>query len=90
MTCTHWTNAQAKDGGRCSLKAKTVSFGVCRLCPENTAPGAFPPAKNILQKLRIGTHIAEATTAIGIKPCGGCKRRAQILNGDKPDLDSNN
>ena len=67
--------------GNCEIHGHT-SNAQCRICPDNTAPGQFPPAVTLLQKARIGTRIAQATAAVGITPCGGCKRRAQILNGD--------
>lgn len=82
MTCTHWSPTDSPDGGGCALHVKTCSFGVCRACLDNTAPGQFPPAKGLLQTLRLGTHIKTATRALGIKPCGGCERRAEFLNGD--------
>jgi hypothetical protein len=38
---------------------------------ENTKP----------QPMRgLGDAIAKATTAVGIKPCGGCKQRQEALN----------
>jgi hypothetical protein len=77
MTCDHLTN-----GGGCRLHKTVAQAFYCRLCPDNTAPGEWPPANNIIQKARIGTRIAQATSAIGIKPCAGCKKRARILNGD--------
>ena len=77
MTCAHYNDCVCN-----LLDGKTVSPGVCRACLENTAPGEWPPATNILQRARIGTRIKSATSAIGIKPCGGCDKRAQKLNGD--------
>jgi len=82
MTCQHATPIPEANGAHCALHSRTCSHGVCRACLDNTAPGQWPPASSILQRARIGTRIKKATTAIGIKPCGGCKRRAQILNGD--------
>ena len=32
----------------------------------------------------LGDTIAKMTTAIGIKPCGGCKKRQDILNKKVP------
>jgi hypothetical protein len=82
ISCPKWIDVESPDGGKCGLNARTVSFGVCRICLDNTAPGEWPPAKTALQKLRLGTRISNATRAVGIKPCGGCKRRAMKLNGD--------
>jgi len=39
MTCKHWTDCGARDGGRCGLKRATVSFGVCQTCPDSTKIG---------------------------------------------------
>ena len=80
-TCTHWQDIGNPQGGQCTLHNRTQSFGVCRACLDNTSKD-WPPANNILQRAKIGTKIAKATNAIGIKPCGGCKKRAEILNGD--------
>ncbi len=33
-----------------------------------------------LTAMRLGDSIATATTAVGVSPCGGCKRRAESLN----------
>ena len=32
----------------------------------------------------LGDTIAKATKAVGIKPCGGCKKRQEILNKAVP------
>lgn len=32
------------------------------------------------EKLRLGDAIAKVTSAVGIKPCGGCKKRQAKLN----------
>jgi hypothetical protein len=31
--------------------------------------------------MRVGDVIANATSAVGVRPCGGCKKRAEALNG---------
>jgi hypothetical protein len=80
--CAHWQDIGTPHGGKCALHDKTCSFGVCRACLDNTATGQFPTASTLLQRARIGTRIKAATTAIGIKPCGGCQKRAQRMNGD--------
>jgi hypothetical protein len=80
-TCKHWQDIGNPQGGECTLHNRTQSFGVCRACLDNTSKD-WPAANNMLQRAKIGTKIAKATNAIGIKPCGGCKKRAQILNGD--------
>jgi hypothetical protein len=30
--------------------------------------------------MRVGNAIARATSAAGVRPCGGCKKRAEALN----------
>ena len=38
------------------------------------------PGFNADQELGLGDIIKRLTTAAGIKPCGGCRRRADALN----------
>jgi len=49
---------------------------------EGGAPETEQAAKS---KLPLGDYVAKATEAVGIKPCGGCKKRQAKLNeiGDK-------
>lgn len=37
------------------------------------------------RKAGLGTAIKTATTAVGIKPCGGCERRAAQLDAATPE-----
>ncbi len=39
-----------------------------------------PIPRTINSRVGLGTLIKKVTTAIGIKPCGGCRRRAKKLN----------
>jgi len=55
---------------------KRLSEGVCQLCTVNGRKP--PPARGV------GDLIARATHAIGIKPCGGCKKRQAALNRALP------
>lgn len=32
------------------------------------------------RQVRVGDAIASATSAVGVRPCGGCKRRQEKLN----------
>ena len=48
---------------------KNASAGVCRECL-----GLPPPMRGL------GDAVARMTTAVGIKPCGGCKKRQELLN----------
>jgi hypothetical protein len=72
--CEHWNGAGVSHGGRCTLFCVTCSLGVCRECRFNTAMGQWP-AKGYRPK-------AGPIPAGERKPCGGCQKRAHILNGD--------
>lgn len=39
-------------------------------------------AKKLLRKLKLGDKIEKITRTVGIQPCGGCKERKRILNGE--------
>lgn len=65
---------------------------VCRVCRRSVkARSATPPNRNCIaadQPSRgLGDTIAKLTTAIGIKPCGGCKKRQAALNAMFPYKD---
>jgi hypothetical protein len=38
------------------------------------------------RKIGLGSAIKAVTTALGIKPCGGCKRRAVALDAIIPNI----
>lgn len=38
--------------------------------------------KRVAKRLQLGTKIEAFTSAVGIKPCEGCKKRKEILNGN--------
>ena len=40
--------------------------------------------KNIKHSIGLGDTIAKMTKAVGINPCGGCKKRQEILNKALP------
>lgn len=42
------------------------------------------PQKPIEQSKGLGDTIAKITSAVGIKPCGGCKKRQEALNKALP------
>jgi hypothetical protein len=52
--------------------------------PVVTATPATPPPSAPARMRGLGDVIARATTAIGIKPCGGCKKRQEALNKAVP------
>ena len=41
-------------------------------------------ASNQYKSIGLGDTIAKMTKAVGIKPCGGCKKRQEILNKAVP------
>lgn len=45
--------------------------------PGQTPPPAIPQPQ---RSRGLGDTIAKMTAAVGIKPCGGCKKRQKILN----------
>lgn len=51
--------------------------------PTNSPPGAFSvrlPGFTAGESIGLGDVIKRATAHVGIKPCSGCLRRAQVLN----------
>lgn len=75
IDCPQW---QAPN--RCLVAGVTVSPGVCRHCLEKKLGGEHLKKTQALPVRGMGDIIAAATTAIGIKPCGGCKERQAKLN----------
>lgn len=55
--------------------------------PEGS-PGSSQTVSSIGQNFEksrgLGDTIAKMTTAVGIKPCGGCKKRQEYLNKKMP------
>lgn len=76
--CRHWRSIDHLHGGRCALLGKTVSFGVCRRCELASPPGWW---RRLLRRWRLGTKAKAITTAAGVKPCAGCQRRANRMDG---------
>jgi len=62
----------------CAAKGKTVSRGVCRGCKLNTCPETWPPT--LLERARLGDKVEAVAKALGIEPCGGCRKRKEFLN----------
>ena len=50
-----------------------------RLITFTRTPHRQPP-------MGLGDAIAKATSAVGIKPCGGCKQRQAALNKAMPNI----
>lgn len=49
-TCAHWKAVGMRKAGYCRILQDTCSFGVCRICDKNTAPGKWPPSKELTVK----------------------------------------
>jgi len=62
------------------LHGKVCSFGVCAACPDSTGEVGWWLA--FRRKHRLGDKVERVTRAIGVKPCGGCRKRKAYLNGD--------
>ena len=45
--------------------------------------------KSIFRRWRLGDKVEAVTSALGIKPCGGCKKRKDWLNGDQVKIPEN-
>jgi len=43
-------------------------------------------SRTVTTAIGLGSAIKAVTTAIGIKPCGGCKRRAVALDAIIPNI----
>lgn len=80
MRCKHWHNRRVRGGGYCALLDKTCSFGVCRVCEDNTAPGEWPGAKvnPVLTRQPRGSKER--------KPCGDCRAAALIRKSKESQL----
>jgi hypothetical protein len=55
-----------------------VSLDFCEWCPVRNLDAAKRTAQP--KSRGLGDTIAKVTTALGIKPCGGCKKRQELLN----------
>lgn len=79
--CRHWREGRSPAWGFCRLGryGGRPSLGTCARCPYATENWA----RAFWQRLRVGTRLKAATTAVGVKPCGGCGRRARLLDGER-------
>jgi len=67
--CKHWSRAQVQSGGMCAKFDRTVSAGVCQHCVDYDGPARG-----------VGDAVAKVTKFVGIRPCGGCQHRRELLN----------
>lgn len=68
-----------------SYSFKTEMRTRCFKVSPQGEPEPVPcPEPRPRRKAGLGTAIKAATTAVGIKPCGGCQRRAAQLDAVTP------
>ena len=66
----------------CKFKSIGVNKGKCSVCGYEYK-GPPWPVRSCLGRKRsrgLGDSVAKLTSAFGIKPCGGCKKRQKTLN----------
>lgn len=103
VPCKYWRPNGKHDGGSCSISAyANPSRGTCmRVCSKYEGPQRTPELiEKIVNITRsccternkksrgLGDTIAKLTSAVGIKPCGGCKKRQEWLNKAIPYRDT--
>jgi hypothetical protein len=54
--------------------------------PKDSIFTPKPIPRTINSRIGLGTLIKTATTAMGIRPCGGCRRRAKKLDQMFPNV----
>ena len=47
---------------------------------DNRQPRFRVPVPGMQRQVGLGDVVARTTQAVGIKPCGGCKKRQTLLN----------
>lgn len=84
MNCPYLNESGIRGGGNCALRGVSVSFGVCAYsCAEHNGEWRSKLKEALKQPLGVrglGDVVAKMTSAVGIKPCGGCKKRQEALN----------
>ena len=82
ISCTNWKPAALDIVGYCELKKSHVTLGTCiHSCTEQDGAWRNELKQSFKQPTRgLGDVIAAVTSAVGIKPCGGCKQRQETLN----------
>lgn len=77
VNCKHWT-AGGKDGGRCALTEKTVSFGFCGYCHKSGKGCELVDAAKPLQVTIEGVALTTtATTAVSPRVRDGTRSGAK-------------
>jgi hypothetical protein len=76
IECPHWEQGKSQIGGYCAIKKYGTSFVSKQTC--HACLGLPQPVAGL------GDVVARVTSAIGIKPCGGCGKRRKWLNEKFP------
>ena len=78
---------EARKRGRLCFFLLPSAFALCCATGFAVAQQKFPtkpvriPVPFALERdVGLGEFVKRATTAVGVKPCGGCGRRAELLN----------
>ncbi len=82
LRCEAHQNGHCARHGVAIVQHLAISERLCSLWPSD-ADGRGHQAFTKEPRARVrglGDTIAKATTALGIKPCGGCKKRQELLN----------
>jgi len=69
-TCTHWTDLNRRDGGHCTSRKCTVSWGVCQTC-KLRIPSNSPEAPD-LDQLKYDRLTHPQPTATAPRRISGC------------------
>lgn len=71
VSCKHWSDIGEYAAGACALghEGGKPAVAYCTDCPDRKAADRG-----------LGDAIARWTSAVGIKPCGGCEKRQEALN----------
>lgn len=85
VNCMHWNPASGVPeclAGHDVSKCDTCTFKEMRPVFSRPPSAAhFEAEAKVLRGMRgLGDVVAAVTTAVGIKPCGGCKQRQEALN----------
>lgn len=98
VKCNHWQDCGIRKGGCCEINEyNRPSFGVCLLaCNKNTDKPSEKKANKMLginHSRGLGDTVKKVIDKITrgkVKPCGGCKKRKELLNKLIPYEDKDN
>ena len=70
----HWQ----EDGQTFTVSLYVEDGIVVGMTPVTTASGIIVPQET---KKYLGDHVANGLAKLGVKPCNGCQKRKELLNG---------